>query len=135
MRTLPFIFLSLLIALPAHAAEREWSFVQAVGGISIGMPKRELKGWILPIHADVSGLTQVTIKPTILNSGLACERVAVRIDHFSIYIAIVTGLVRQPYTSLCPAANLGAVNHGSYRVFYRGPHEPEVFLTEINIGP
>jgi hypothetical protein len=132
-------FLQILVASltssQVHAGEQEWKFVQAIGGISIGVPIRSETGWLLPVRADVSGFTQITTKPTLLNSSLICERSLVSVERTNIYITLVTGLVRSPYTAACPSATLGRIASGNYRVYYRGPDEQPEYLGEAQLEP
>lgn len=129
------VLLSCLLPLAANAETRNWSFVQSVGGMSLGAPVRAGTGWSLPITANVSGLEAITQTPTTLNSALVCERTSAVVEDRNIYLAISTGLVRGKYTVNCPSAQLGQVSAGAYRVFYRGPEHKPVLLGEIQVAP
>jgi hypothetical protein len=135
MRLLAISLFSVLLPLQAVARSEGWPFVESVGGIAIDSPKKELAGWVLPVRADVSGLSTITVRPTLLNSALACLRTNAAVEDQVIYIAIVTGLVRSGLSPLCPPARLGAVPPGKYRVFYRGPSEKAIELSEVEIAP
>lgn len=111
------------LVFPASCTQsRDWAFVQAVGGIAIEQPKRQNQRLILPVHADVSGLTRVTVKPSLVNSGLVCETVLLTRTGQEIDLTILTGLVRQGLSPQCPAADLGYLPPGAYRVFYLSPN-------------
>ena len=45
----------------------------AKGGIAIDPAKLIGVRWMLPVRVDVSGLHSITLKPTTLNSALACQ--------------------------------------------------------------
>lgn len=126
----------LLVLLPTSvlAGSEGWQFVQSIGGIAVGKPEPLSSGWSLPARADVSGLTAVTLKPTTLNSGLVCERTVATVEGRRIFLTVVSGLARSGYMARCPPANLRHVAAGQYRVFYRGPDESPVELSEVSIG-
>ena len=134
MRSFALILSVLLLPLTALARSEGWQFVQSVGGIAVGKPEHLPSGWSLSVRADVSGVTTVTLKPTALNSALACVRTFAVVEGRNIFLTIDSELVRSGYTSRCPSANLGRVADGQYRVFYRGPSEPPIELSEVSIG-
>lgn len=134
MRLFVFFLLTTLTPLQAFARSESWQFVQSVGGIAIDAPKKELAGWVIPVRADVSGLSTITVKPTLLNSALICVRTEAAIEGQAIYITVVTGLVRSGLSPLCPPAQLGKISTGKYRVLYRGPDEKPIELSEVKIG-
>ena len=123
-----------LTALAAQAEPQGWGFTQAVGGISIGTPAQNEGQWLLPISSNVSGLEQVTTKPTTINSALGCSLTHAVIESNKIYLTIVTALTKKSATAKCPDAKLGALKPGKYSVFYRGPNEALHFLGEVAIG-
>lgn len=132
----PFALILSVILFPSTVLARSegWQFVQSVGGISVGKPEHLPTGWSLPVRADVSGLTVVTLKPTTMNSALVCVRTVAVVEGRNIFLTIDSELVRSGYTSLCPSTNLGHVADGQYRVFYRGPSEPPFELSEVSLG-
>ena len=134
MRLSALFLLVVFLPFQAFAGSEGWQFVHSVGGIAVGKPELQPSGWSLPVRADVSGLTAITSKPSTLNSALVCERTDAAVERLNIYLTIVSGLVRSGYTSLCPPANLGILSPGKYRVFYRGPCEPPVELSEVSVG-
>ncbi len=111
-----------------------WSFVQSVGGISIGKPFRNENDWVLPVDGDVSGLHTITVKPTAINSGIACRKTAAKIYENKIYLTIITYLGGKGRFAQCPPAFLGKLHEGKYDVFYSGPDESLVFIGEVSIG-
>lgn len=123
-----------LFAFSAIAEPRAWSFVQTVGGVAIGIPVKNENGWLLPVRSDVSGLQTITVKPTTLNSGLACQRTEAIVEGKSIYLTIITGVASSGSSSLCPAASLGQLSAGKYSVLYRGLKEQPIPVDEVTIG-
>lgn len=117
------VFIKALCFLPlAICSEpRDWSFVQSVGGIALGSSSFQEGSWSLSIRVNVSGLEQITAKPTLQNSDLACTRTEARVKGDAIYITIDTGLIREGYSAACPSAALGNVPGGRYKVFYKSP--------------
>ena len=116
------------------AEPQSWSFVQTVGGIAVDSPIREDHAWVLPVRGDVSGLKTITIKPTKVNSGIACQSVRAEVEGSSIYLTVLTTMAGVGHNAECPPALLGQVTSGTYRVFYRGPNEKPVQLGEVVIG-
>jgi hypothetical protein len=133
-KTTLLIMAALLIACGALVEERDWSFVKAVGGMSIGTPREENGEWLLPVEADVSGLRTVTVKPTTLNSALACKEVRSSVNNNVIHLSLITALAAKGHSSTCPAAKLGTIAPGRYVVFYGGRKDKVVRLGEVNIG-
>jgi hypothetical protein len=125
---------SLLSACSFFAEPQTWHFVQSVGGLSIGTPFQNESGWVLPVHVDVSGSQAITVKPTAVNSGVACRRTKVKIEGNSIYLTIITSVAGEGSSALCPSASLGKLTVGKYAVFYRGPNEQAIKFGEVSIG-
>ena len=122
-----------LLASPAHAQSRDWAFVQSVGGLALGVPVQKDGAWHLPIRCNVSGIEAITIKPTTLNSALACSTVA-RVEAQTIVLTVVTGLASSGSSAKCPAARLGTSRTGRYAVFYSGSPAERVPLGEVNLA-
>jgi hypothetical protein len=116
------------------AEPQSWSFVESVGGIAVDPPIRSDHTWVLPVRSDVSGLRTITIKPTKVNSGIACQSIRAEIEGGSIYITVLTTVAGSRYNAECPSASLGQVASGRYRVFYRGPNEKPVQIGEVVVG-
>ena len=113
---------------------RTWLFVQSVGGVEVGVPLETETGWTLPVRSDVSGVQTVTVKPTMLNSGLSCQSTEATIEDNAIFLTILTGVAGGNRSPVCPAASLGRLRAGKYPVFYRGPNEKPVAIGEVSIG-
>jgi hypothetical protein len=117
----------------ALAEKMDWTFIQSIGGISVGVPLRTEDGFYLPIDCDVSGLKQVTVKPTTINSALVCSKVYVSIKGNNIYITISTGLPGGRENSQCSAVKIGYPESGDYAVFYKDPKGPTYEIGKIKI--
>ncbi len=118
----------------AHAEQRPWSFVTAVGGIQVGTPVQTNGKWSLPIRADVSGLQAITNKPTTMNSALVCEAVKAQVKGNDIFLIIETGVAHGTATSSCPDANLGQLANGSYNVWYGTSQAKGVSLGSVRVA-
>jgi hypothetical protein len=139
MKTLLFA-VSLLICENAFSSllgkQRDWGFIQSVGGIAIGEPKFENSHWVLPVHCDVTGLKAITTEPTALNSGLVWTDTKTRIAGNVIYLSIETALAGiGGKSSDCGPAKLGKPKPGTYKVMYRSPDKSTDSLGVIEIGP
>lgn len=122
---------STLLASVAAAQEQPWSFVQAAGGLKIGKPLRRPHGWVVPVTADVSGLTSITTQPRKINPALVCRETKAQLEGQAIYITLVTGSAPAGGASRCPPVFIGNVMAGSYAVFYRAPGQAPVALGEL----
>jgi len=134
------LVLSLILIAPMMSeaslfgTERSWDFIQSVGGVTLGKPDRSGKGWRLPILCDVSGLKSFTVKPTVLNSGLAWADTVAKVSNQELLITIETGLAGAGKSSACGEANLASIPSGRYRVMYRDPDGEKHFIGEIDVG-
>lgn len=113
------------------AHSQNWSFVQSVGGILVEAPLRDERGWVLPVRANVAGIEEFSNKPTMVNSALHCVSTKASIEENNIYLTVRTFVVSSGTDSRCPPAVLGKVVPGTYKVFYRGPGEAPVPLSQV----
>jgi len=113
----------------------DWAFVQSVGGIAVGTPRRDDRGHVwLPIRCDVSGLETITTRPTTTNSGNVCVPPRVRVRSSTVYLTVRTSLPSKRYpTSRCPDADLGELPAGRYAVVYDSPDGSEHPLGSIQL--
>jgi hypothetical protein len=97
-----------------------WEFIQSVGGIRIGQPrKKDDSAWVLPVICDVSGLKTITQKPTAMNSGVVVTKMLHQIAGSDISISVVFNLpLSSERTSACQEVTLGEMKVGDYRVLY-----------------
>ena len=115
--------------------ERDWEFIQSVGGISIGEPVVEKNNWLLPVKCNVAGLREITVKPTTLNSGLVWADTEVGIKGGVIYLSIETALVGMGgESSDCGPAKLGEIEPGKYSVMYLSPDKSTNPIGDVEIG-
>jgi hypothetical protein len=124
-----------LVSVDALADRASWTFLQSVGGLTVGEPQRENGAWMLPIYADVSGLNNASTRPTTLNSGVACLETRASVEGSTVALSIFTGVAGSGRVPRCPAANLGHLAPGAYTVVYRGVREAEVSVRRIVIAP
>jgi hypothetical protein len=101
--------------------DRDWAFMQSVGGLSIGQPHRANEKVYLPVACDVSGLTTITVKPTTMNSGLVVRDVRASRRGAAVYIWVRTSLPHGKDGQPCGTAELGDLPPGKYTVYYGKP--------------
>lgn len=109
-------------AASASASRQRWEFVQSVGGIRVSHATRNESGAAtLYLDCDVSGLKEITTKPTRVNSGIVCIAPEVEIAGGVIYVEIRTALPSVSWKSAeCPPVDLGKIPSGAYEVRYKG---------------
>ena len=114
--------------------ERNWEFIQNVGGVAIGKPILDNEKWVLPVYCNVSGIKKYTVKPTMLNSALVWIDTEVEIRDMQIFITIETSLTGiGSNTSTCGSAILGKLKSGVYKVNYLSPDDSSKLIDEIEI--
>lgn len=92
---------------------RDWKFVQSVGGMRVSQ-----KDSSLVVECDVSGTRQVTVKPTMVNSGLAVREIRHKRDGNTIYLTLVTSIIEKGITSLPKPVDLSSFPAGEYSIQY-----------------
>lgn len=114
-----------------------WQSVQAVGGLELGQPQRDQRGHVvLPIRCNVSGLEQVTVRPSTINSALVCEPPLVRVSGSTIYLTVrATVATDRNSNCRCRSADLGRIATGEYSVIYRSPGGDEHALGAVQVPP
>lgn len=131
MKIKHYVAIALLICLSLSASAQagfldwvygqSWDFMESVGGISIGTPHRTEKGTTyLPINCDVSGLTEITKKPTLMNSAIVVGGVTAKVRKHEIFLSVDTGLAKSKSKSTCDGVELGDIPAGRYEVYYYG---------------
>lgn len=114
--------------------QRDWAFIQSVGGLAVGEPQRLADGnYRLPINCDVSGLKQITIKPTTLNSALAVRETGCAVRGQTIQLWIKTCVMDARHSPAAPDMVLKNVPAGRYQVQYRSRDGSVVNLHEIEL--
>ena len=120
----------------ATAAHRDWTFMQAVGGIRVGDPQSVSRDtWTLPIECDVSGLTEVTTKPTGINSALVVKDIKTQTRQDKILVWVVVCVVTDKYTEShwAKSIQLKGVKEGKYSVQYLNPDGSTVGIRTIEL--
>lgn len=112
-----------------------WKFMEAVGGVVIGQPSRKPQSVYLPVRCDVSGLTEITKKPTTINSALSVKTINTKIEEQKIYISVKTGLVSKNVTCMCSGVDLGDIPAGNYEVVYYGSDREQHSLGFVIVPP
>ncbi len=109
------------LCLSGLAHGESWNFLESVGGISIDTPYRTSEGTIyLPVNCDVSGLREITKKPTVMNSAIVVDAVTAKVRKNEILISVDTGLAKREAKCTCEGVDLGNVPAGQYEVLYYG---------------
>lgn len=125
MKTLIFIFLTTLTCISSCDAglagfltqkRQDWKFIQAVGGMKISVEKKRLV-----VSCDVSGLKNVTKKPTIMNSGIGVRKLKCTRSGNIIKLTVVTSVFEKGMTSDCGSVDISSYPPGSYSVIYLNP--------------
>jgi hypothetical protein len=113
-----------------------WKFMESVGGVAIGSPSRNQQGNVyLPVRCDVSGLTEITKKPTAINSALTVNSIKKKVKEQKIYISVKTGLTSKNDSCMCSGVDLGDIPAGKYDVFYYGSDREEHSLGSFTVLP
>jgi hypothetical protein len=128
-----FVKMMCILPLAVCSEPRDWAFVDSVGGMAVQHAALKTGRWVLNINADVSGLTEISTKPTLVNSALICESTSAEVKGDTIYLTINTGIVREGYSSKCPAADLGIIKEQTYHVVYKSPSKADHALGDITI--
>jgi hypothetical protein len=112
-----------------------WKFMVEVGGITMGQPSRNPLSVYLPVRCDVSGLTEITKKPTTINSALSVKSIKTKIEEHKIYISVKAGLVSKDETCMCSSVDLGDIPAGNYEVIYYGSDREQHSLGSVIVPP
>lgn len=92
---------------------RDWRFIQSVGGMKIS-----LTGRLLEVDCDVSGMRNVTIKPTLINSGIGVRQLKHKQVGGIIQITLITSVIEKGMTSSCKPLDLSDYPAGKYSIEY-----------------
>jgi hypothetical protein len=117
--------------------QKDWSFIQSVGGLRISNPIYTDTGLILPIFCDVSGLYKFTIQPTIMHSALVFASVNAKVKKDEINIIINTTLAAhdtEKQTTRCQPIHLNSLQNGSYKVYYKDISGVQHYIDDVEIG-
>lgn len=86
-----------------------WDFIQSVGGLSVGQPRLVDGIFWLPLNLDLSGNRQITVAPTLNNSGKKCIRTLLRqadglttpSGYYDLYLQVYAGPVSKSAEGGC----------------------------------
>jgi hypothetical protein len=113
---------------------QNWKSVQEAGGIRIGAPTEKDGRKVLPVEYDISGLTAVTRKPTVINSGLVVRKIELKRQGAQIILRVVSQLVEEhPKTAKVHYADLSEIPAGTYEVYYEDARDPAKQLGRIEV--
>ncbi len=112
----------------------DWEFIQKSGGIRVAQPVVRDGERLLPVTYDISGLSEVTRKPTSINSGLVVSKV----EAVHVRDVIVIRVIRQVADKAKQAgpdhfAKITQIESGTYAVFYGNAGNEETYLGEVRI--
>jgi len=99
--------------------ECDWEFITSVGGIKSEDPMQTNDGWYLPLKSDVSGLREITNKPTTLNSALECSQIKYSTNDSAVFVTVYRGLVNEKIDCRCCPINIGELKLAKYKVYYK----------------
>lgn len=92
---------------------QDWAFIESVGGMRIKLNDKKLE-----VECDVSGTRQITVKPTIINSGIGVRNVKWSRAGATIRLSVVTSVFEKGMNSSCGSIDLSKFPSGSYSVEY-----------------
>jgi hypothetical protein len=127
--------LAVLILGACAGEQRNWAFVQAVGGMALGAPYRTPAGMMLPVEIDVTGLRSFTTKATIMNSGLALKEIVVRRQGNKILLKVLTTIAGKGSSPSSKDLLLGSLEPGRYSVLFTEPDGATVEVGNITVPP
>lgn len=95
---------------------------------------KENKTIWLPIICNVSGLENITVKPTMVNSALVVRKLEYKVDNDKILIYLETSLIDDQNKDIkTKGILLENIKPGVYRVEYLNPDKSSHFIREIEI--
>jgi hypothetical protein len=113
----------------------DWKFIQSTGGMAILKPEFSEGKKVLPILYDASGMSEITGKPTRLNSGLVVHSIKITRKGTTLIVSLKTCL-RKDLGSTEGAgrvhyADLSKIPKGAYQIVYGKENDPATVLGEI----
>lgn len=132
MRVFTISFLCLVLIGCFASEHRDWSFMQAVGGITVvGQDKNP--DWLI-LRGDISGLREFSNKPTQINSALALKKVEAEIHDSTIQIYVITTLLSDSNRGTeISGVSISGAKKGRYMVQYKNQDGTTVDLREVSI--
>jgi len=124
------------LLLEACAGEqRDWAFVQSVGGLAVGAPYRTPAGVMLPVDIDITGLRSITTKPTTMNSGLALKEIVIRPQGNTLLLKVMTTLGGKGSSPSSKDLLVGNLEPGRYAVLFTEPGGATIEVGNITVPP
>jgi hypothetical protein len=114
--------------------DRDWAFMQSVGGMAVTSARGPDGRRHLAVECDVSGVREISVKPTAINSGIVAHEVRVRRSGAALYLIVRTAIPSPGRTSACDAVSLGVPPAGRYDVYYGNPPGWFTKGTPVKIG-
>lgn len=108
--------------------ERDWPFIQSVGGMRVS-----IEGTTLKIDCDVSGLKTVTVKPTMINSGIGVRDLKVKRKGKTIFLTLKTCVIGKGVSTSPDPVDLSSYPDGTYAVKYRDPDGAAHLINTITL--
>ena len=130
-----FLATFVLASCAAAAEQRDWAFIQSVGGMALGTPYRTAEGVLLPVRVNVSGSERITTEPRALHSGIVIERIDARPDGSGLAVQVTTAPAAGKPGRRAASGDvfLGNLAPGRYAVVYAEPNGGRVQVGEITV--
>ena len=107
---------------------RSWDFIQAVGGMKV-----QVQDDSLHVDCNVSGLKQVTQKPTLINSGIGVRKLKHKRDGNVIFLTVVTSVIKKGMKTSPEPIDLSNYPAGEYSVQYLDPDGAKHVIGKITV--
>jgi len=115
----------------------DWKFIQSTGGIQVLTPKLTDGKMLLPVLYDASGMSEITCKPSVANTGIVVDRIKVSRSGHSIVLRVTTCMRKDmgstEGTGRIHYADLSGIPAGTYLIFYGRADDPSTVLGQIEI--
>jgi len=95
---------------------QDWSFIESVGGMKVALVDKTLA-----VECDVSGLKTITVKPTMVNSGMGVRQLKYSRSKNSIRISLITSVLEKGMKTRTGSIDLANYPPGTYSVVYLNP--------------
>jgi len=111
----------------------DWSFIQSVGGMSVGDLTPMSEGlYVLPVKVDVSGAHAITREPEIVDTGLAIKEIKWKQRENEIRIHVVTCAAKHDHDSPAFDDLILGLPRGDYTALYVNPDGSTVELGRLS---
>ena len=119
MGLLSFGYIKYLRLAPDFKAD--WNFIQNAGGIKLGKTEKlSSDTWAIHFDCNVSGIREITVKPTTLNSALIVSRVLHIMKERDLFITLSLNTAsNKEQSAICPNLVLKNLSSGEYKVYYK----------------